>query len=219
MFRQIFNPENTFWRLISRGVDWLGLSILWIALCLPLVPFGAANAALYFTVVRAFRQGETATFTTYLRSLKENFKNGCLATAICLPAGLLMAYGYSVMRANAAGGGTGMVLFVAYYVALLIPCGIMCYLFPLMGRFSMGFKALLKTAVALTLRHLPTTIILVLLNIQLAVFTIEKWWPVLVTPVAGALISSLFLEKIFLRYLPPEEQDKLKDKRPEEEED
>ena len=49
MFRQVFDPDNLFWRIMARGVDFVGLSIFWIALCLPVVTIGPATAALYYT--------------------------------------------------------------------------------------------------------------------------------------------------------------------------
>ena len=27
MFRQVFDPDNLFWRIMARGVDFVGLSI------------------------------------------------------------------------------------------------------------------------------------------------------------------------------------------------
>ena len=48
--RGIFDPENGFFRTLSRMVDVVGLSLLWVALSLPLVTFGPACAALYHTV-------------------------------------------------------------------------------------------------------------------------------------------------------------------------
>ena len=43
MFRQVFDPDNLFWRIMARGVDFVGLSIFWIALCLPIVTIGPAT--------------------------------------------------------------------------------------------------------------------------------------------------------------------------------
>ena len=43
MFRQVFDPDNLFWRLLSRGVDFVGLGLFWIALCLPVVTIGPAT--------------------------------------------------------------------------------------------------------------------------------------------------------------------------------
>lgn len=219
MFRQVFDPENLFWRAISKGVDFVGLGLLWIALCLPIVTIGPATAALYYTVVKTFRQKETGAFGVYLKAFRANLRSGVLATLICLPGAFLFAYGYAVMYANRLGSNLGVVMFVAYYFALLVPAGLICYLFPLMGRFEFRLKDLFRTAFAMSLRHLPSTFVVVLLTMQLVIFTLERWWPIFFTPVLGALLTSLFLERIFPKYLNEAEIAVLQDRPPEEKEE
>ena len=130
MFRQVFDPDNLFWRIMARGVDFVGLSIFWIALCLPVVTIGPATAALYYTVVKVFRyKSDDGAFGMYWKAFVQNLRRGIPATLIFIPVVLLLAYGYAVMRANAVSS-QGVVMFVAYYIVLLIPVGMFCYLFP-----------------------------------------------------------------------------------------
>ena len=89
----------------------------------------------------------------------------------------MLIFGYSVMKANWSSD-FGAVMFVAYDIALVVPLGILCWLFPLLGRFDAPLKDSLRTAAFLTFRHLPSTVILVLLAVEVAVALIEKWWPV-----------------------------------------
>ena len=206
MFRQVFDPDNLFWRLISRGVDFVGLGLFWLLLCFPVVTIGPATAALYYTVVKAFRQKETATFIIFWNAFRANLKKGCIVTLICLPFCALFAAGYSVMSLVKGEGVTGAIMFVAYWVVLLVPAGTLCWLFPVLARFESGLKATFRNAFILALRHLPTTFVLVLLNMYLIIFTVERWWPVFFVPVLLTLLCSLFQEKIFLKYLNEEEQ-------------
>lgn len=220
MFRQVFDPNNLFWRLISRGVDFVGLGLLWAALCLPIVTIGPACSALYYTVVKTFRHKEDGAFGIYLKAFWANLRRGIPATLICLPFALVLAWGYAVMYANRLLSDLGVVMFVAYYVVLLIPAGLVCYLFPLMGRFEFEkLGDLFRTAFTLALRHLPSTFVLVLLTVELTVFTLERWWPIFFTPVLCALLSSLFLERIFPKYLNEEERAVLEDRPPEDPEE
>ena len=52
---EFFNPEKGIWAWLSTLVDVVGLSVLWIALCLPVATIGPATAALYYTVVKCVR--------------------------------------------------------------------------------------------------------------------------------------------------------------------
>lgn len=205
-----FNPERGIWAALSTLVDVCGLSILWLFLCLPVVTIGPATAALYYTVVKCVRGRESGAFKYYLLSLRDNMKVGCAATLLCLLAGALLAGGYALMRANAASTSAAGVLFGAYYTALLLPAGVLCWLFPLLGRFHYGVGGLFRMALQLTAAHLPSTVVVVLLTVQTAAFCIEEWWPVVFMPVIAALLASLFFEKIFQRHAPepdPEESE------------
>jgi len=217
MFRQVFDPDNLFWRLISRGVDFVGLGLFWLLLCVPVVTIGPATSALYYTVVKVFRQRDNAGFTTLWNSFRANLKKGCIATLICLPVAALIVVSYAVMTAFRDQGGMGAVLFVAYWVVLLIPAGVVCWLFPILARFETGVKDAFRTAFVLALRHLPSTFVVVLLNMQLIVFTLERWWPVLFVPVLCSLLCSLFQERIFLKYLNEEDKALLEGRDPDEE--
>ena len=207
MWRDIFNPENLVFRMLSKGVDFVGLSLLWLLLCIPIVTIGPATAALYYTVVKVFRQKKEDAFRTYLKAFQENLKQGILVTLVCLPIAVFFFFVYNVMASNVSTSA-GVVMYMAYYVVLLVPAAIFCYLFPLMGRFSFQTGALFRTAFIMALRHLPSTIIIVMLTVEMTVYTLEKWWPVFITPVLTILLASLFLERIFPKYLSKEELEK-----------
>lgn len=198
--RRVFDPENGWWAFLGRGVDLVGLSLAWGFLCIPILTFGPATSALYYTVVKCFRQKEKNTFQIFWRSFRSNLKQGIFATLIAVPVLLVLIFGYSVMKANWSSD-FGAVMFVAYDIALVVPLGILCWLFPLLGRFESPLKDALKTSAFLTFRHLPSTVILVLLTVEAAVALIEKWWPVFFAPVLWVLLESLFMERIFPKYL------------------
>lgn len=196
-----FDPERGVWPWLSTLVDIFGLSILWLLLCLPLITAGPATAALYYTVVKCVRGREPGTFGCYFRSFRQNFKTGVSATLICLAALSVLTCGYLIMRWNGASN-IGYFLYVAYYVALIIPAGILCWLFPLLGRFDFRLGGLFRTAFQLAVSHLPTTVVAVLLTAETAAFCAAQWWPALFMPAFAMLLISLFFERIFRKYAP-----------------
>lgn len=204
MLESIFNPENLFFRIMAKGVDFVGLSLLWVLCSMPIVTIGPATAALYYTVVKTFRHKNDGAFGIYVKQFWKNLKKGIPVTLICIPAVLFLAWGYDVMSAHISTSA-GVVMYMAYYVALVVPAGMICYMFPLMGRFEFKIKDLFGAAFFMELRHLPSTVIIVMLTVEMAVFTIENWWPVLFSPVLTILLSSLFLERIFPKYVGEEE--------------
>lgn len=203
--QRIFSPDNLLWTIVSKGVDIVGLSLVWAFLCIPVVTVGPATCALYYTVVKSFRQNEKGTFGIYFRSFRSCLKNGIYATLIVLPIAVLLAIGYSILKQNWASSA-GAVMFVAYYIALVIPAGVVCWLFPLMSRFEFKLKDAFRTAAQLAFRHLPSTVIIVLLSAEAVIFMLEKWWPVFFAPAIAALLASLFIERIFPKYLGEEDR-------------
>ena len=206
---EFFNPEKGIWAWLSTLVDVCGLSILWIFLCLPVVTIGPATAALYYTVVRCVRGRESGAFGYYLRSFRDNLKTGVKATLILLPAAaLLLALHHIARWYGTRVGGLLYILYVAQYFVLMLPAGVLCWLFPLLGRFDHQVKDLFRTAFQLTVVHLPSTVVMVLLTAQTAVLCLQYWWPALFMPAVTTLLVSLFTERVFQKYVPelaPEE--------------
>lgn len=200
---EFFNPEKGVWAWLSTLVDICGLSILWTFLCLPIVTIGPATAALYYTAVKCVRGREGGAFGYYFRSLRQNLKTGVLSGLIALAAAALLLSGHFIVRWYGTRlGGMAYILYVAYYFALILPAGVLCWLFPLLGRFEYSVGGLFRTALQLTIAHLPSTIVVVLLTVQTAVFCIREWWPVLFMPVIAVLLVSLFFERIFQKHSP-----------------
>lgn len=211
--RRVFDPENLVWSILSWGVDLVGLGLFWALLSLPVVTVGAASCALYFTVVKCFTHREPGAFGVMLRAFRDNLRRGVPAGLVCLAAGAALYFGYGVMQTN-WGSDLGAVLFVAYDLLLLVPMGIACWLFPLLGRFDMGVGDAFRTAGALALRHLPRTLLVAVTALLLTVFTINYWWPVFFTPVTVALVSARMFERVFAKYLSADEAAKLSGRTP-----
>lgn len=198
-----FNPEKGIWAFLSWMVDIFGLSLLWAALCLPVVTIGPATAALYYTVVKCVRGRESGAFGYYFRSLRQNFKTGFLAGLIALAAAAVLLGGHFIVRWYGTRLGGGLyILYVAQYFALIFPAGMLCWLFPLLGRFEYTVGGLFRAAFQMTAAHLPSTVVVVLLMAQTAAFCIQRWWPVLFMPVTATLLASLFFERIFQKHSP-----------------
>lgn len=209
MFAHIFNPENWFFRITGRFVDIVLLSVLWAICCVPLFTIGPATAGLYYAVVKIVRNGESGYgLGFFFHSFKLNFKVGALTSLAALAAGFgLLCLGRLLFRV-ALAGSAGVVLYVAFCVLLLLPVGVLAYLFPVLSRFTFGVRGLISTCCRLAMAHLPSTVALALMLYACAVLCLNFWWPVLFLPALAAVAASSLLERIFKPYLaaqtPPE---------------
>ena len=203
----IFNGDNFIFRYSNYILDVVMLSILWLFLSLPLVTAGGATAALYYTVSCRTRRGQVLPYADFWRSFRENFKLGIPSGLLAAAALWLLWVGLTLMRALAAYDSRYMIVYSMYYFACIVPLGIMCYAFPLLGRFQVSLGGLITTAFQLTLRHLPTTVLLVVLVVLAGAVCTSLYWTFLFVPALTVLVMSFFLERIFGKYLPapPEE--------------
>lgn len=195
-----FNPEGQPWRFLGRCVDFVGLSLCSVFTSLGIITLGTSIASLYEAVVKAFRYGDNTPFKTYFTSFKKNFKEGVILTLIIIPFVFLFVWGYMIMKENSSTR-IGAFLFTFYYVLLLLPAGTVINLFPLLARFEMKTGEYIKTAFTLTLAHLPSTFVIVLLSIELTLWTVSYYSPCFITPSLWALLSSFFLEKNYKKHI------------------
>lgn len=197
----LFSPNNLFFRSLSWMVDIIGISFLWLLLSLPVITAVPAAAALYHTCALCVRRGEDGAFGRFLRSFRQNLRQGCVLSVPLVVLGLLLYLGRGVMlAASNQVGGYATAMYGIYDVLLLIPLGVCCWLPPLLGRFEFGTKELCRTALFLTLRHLPTTVLVVALTLVAAVGCLAFVPLLLLLPVTAAILVSLPMERVFRRY-------------------
>ena len=183
----IFNPENDFWRLIEKLVDLFLLSVFWLVCSLPVFTLGPATAALYRTVARCIRGSER--------------KSCALTTLVVVAVGAVLFVLYTLLYQTASLNRAGYILFMAYYVFLLLPLGLLCYLFPVLSQFEFGVGGLLSNCAKLAIAHLPSTIALALLLYAALTVCLNFFLAIAVTPALLALLHSLLLERIFAPYI------------------
>lgn len=200
---RFFSGDNFLFRSCEQFFDLVVLSVLWAVLCVPVVTIGPATAALYYAVVKCVRRHEGGTLRNFFFSFKQNFKTGAVAGVILLAfGGMLFLLWNLVFVLAEAGDKVGLALYYAENVVILVAVGLACWVFPILSRFTLGVGGLLASAVKLGLKHLPTTIVVGLLTIAAAWFTLAYAIPILVVPGAAMLLSSLFYERVFKKYMP-----------------
>ena len=85
--------------------------------------------------------------------------------SLLLSAALLLGLHHIARWYGTRAGGVLYVLYIAQYFVLMLPAGVLCWLCPLLGRFEYGVRDLFGTALRLTVLHLPSTVVMVLLII------------------------------------------------------
>lgn len=217
---------------MSKVFDTLVLNTIWVLLCLPLpamtivwigqtgklyfliltvfatLPIVPATTALYYALVKSVRRERGYATKEYFRSFKCNFKQGAVFSFIALLFVLVLYfdfdYAWDLVKAGESSGSTYLGIFIV--IAFLF-CTIFAYVCPILSRFDMGVISILKTAFVMGIRHLLTTIILIILFAGVLVGSyVMQPLGMFFLPAVGMLLATLLIEKVFKHYMPEKEE-------------
>ena len=198
---RLFDPNNDFFSFLGDLVDVVGLSILWLFCCLPVVTIGPACTALYHTVFRGLRQRQNGRYLRFLECFRENLKQGVVVTLVCLPAGLVFYFGLPALTALALKGDQMAELLFWCWQTLAVLLGTLpLTAFPLLGRFQFATRDLLRTTLQLCIRHFPSVFLLSLCANAAMQLSVAWYAFALFLPALTALLATFLLERIFSRY-------------------
>ena len=94
-----------------------------------------------------------------------------------------------------------------FLILLIIPVGLVCWLFPLLGRFEFSLPDLFLTAFRLMLAHIPPTLVLVILAVLFVSLSSWLFVLMLLTPALWAVCASWLLERAFAKHMSPSDED------------
>lgn len=152
--KDLFGFDSPWVQRFAMLTNLVALNILWLFCCVPVFTAGAATAALYHTVFQYHTNADDAVFRPFFRAFRSNFRQATLFLLPFLAALVLIVFDLFYLVSH----GTGIAVLFLLIVALLLTMGMLVHLFPLIARFDMGTKALLRTAFSLVVLHFPATL-------------------------------------------------------------
>lgn len=200
MLGRVFRYQGWLWRALNTLTDIMALSVLWLLLSLPVLTLGAATAALYDSVVRCIRYKQPRPYARFFRTFKNELVPGALLTLLWGAVAALGLWMLALLRQYSAASPSAGAAGAAYYVALVVPLGAACWVFPTLSRCALDFGALNVTAIKLAVGHLPSTVILVLMTGELARLSVRWLYPIAFMPAVMMLLWSLFTESAFKKH-------------------
>lgn len=206
---KFFNPDNWLWRGFGRIADFFLLSCCFFLCCIPVVTIPAACIALYDATARCVLGNEGSTYSRFFRTWKAELKRSVGIALLWLAIASVLGIGYQILYQQAQADPDQVMLALVYYFSLAIPVAVFCWLLAVESRFVYGFGQLHKMAFYFTFTHLPTTVcitVLALITYELCVRTV---FLVMVLPGICAYIQSIFIERVFLKYMPKEEAEEV----------
>lgn len=207
----LFNMDGGLMSGLGKIFDLCLISIIWAICCIPIFTAGAATTALYYTVVKVIRRERGYLVKEYFKSFRLNFKAGTIIWLMILI--LSVVFFVNINFSQQLGGNTGYILLSIYRGMCFILLSVSVFLFPNLSRFVMSKRQLIKTSFLMSIKHLPTTILVDILVAATALIIYIMPIAILFLPAVTCLISSLLIERVLKKYMPKvdEDEDKQKD--------
>lgn len=192
------------------------MSLLWMLCCVPIVTVPAASIALYDSVSRCIHGKQGSMYQRFFRTFRAEFKRSLALALLWTLIAAALTYCYLLLRQAAEAGSVSSLVVTVYCFSLLLPIAVFCWVIAVESRFVYGFGQLHKVAVVFTFAHLPQTLAITgLLAVSLLLCA---WVPLtlVILPCITAHLQSIFIEKVFVKYMPEETTEAIHGEEPEE---
>ncbi len=137
----------------------LGLNVLYLALCIPIITIGPATAAITHVYKSFTREEPIFIWSEFWRIFKENFKYGALLGIIELAVKGILGYSIYFYLVNLDGSTFVWVPFILCITALFMVSFTGYYAYMLLITVNLSFKGIIKNAFMLGMISTKSSII------------------------------------------------------------
>ena len=213
---QFLRIDGPVFRFFETVTNLLLLNLLFLVCSLPIVTIGPALTATYYVALKMIRKEESGIFKNFFHSFRENFKQGLLlGLGVMILAAVLLVDMQVLSYLPAIPEAVSKVLMVVIGLLLLILAMIAVYLFAVLAQFENTSKELIKWSAIVAVRHLPATLICLVIAAvpALCMIFIPTLFLQTVMPIMLLLgfsgityLHAYFFVRVFAYYMPAEEQ-------------
>lgn len=203
--KRLFSYEGPISQGIGKILDFLLLSVLWLAFSLPVFTIGAASAALYYTARKVLRRDIGHITKEFLRCFKGNFRQATVLWLILLGILAFLAvdiwFVYGLCRSGVLHRSVLYLLIVL--AALVLTWG--QYVFSYLSRFSDTTGQILKNCLMIALSNLLPTLEMAVLLVIALFFLWDIPGGILLVPAGLGLLGGRLTDRVFQKYMSPED--------------
>lgn len=197
-----FNPEGPFFEFMNTLAAFIGLNVIFLVTCLPVITIGPALTALYTVTLQEARKEHGYFYSTFWKAFKKNFFQS--AAAFLIQLGLVLVFLFNAVFWGNQNTLTGNLIMMVMTLLLVLLVLSFLYTFPLIARFQNSLKQTLKNSISLALANSGKTLILLAIQALfiLLCFLIPqiKLFMVLVGFSFLAFCNSLVYTRVFAMY-------------------
>lgn len=211
--RNLFNMDNPLFRGLSRLADLMILNLIFIACSIPIITIGPALTALYYVTLKMAANEDSYIVRSFWHSFKQNFKQAISIWLLVFVVGCLIGLDINILLQS--DSTFSQILLVLISATALVLLMVVLYTFPVLSRFENKIKTTIKNAFIMSVVDFPRTIVMMAITIGSVVLTFWNGYTlmygimiwILCGFAAVAYANSFFLNKIFKKYMPKEEEE------------
>ena len=159
--KKFFDVNNPLMRFLTLLVDLVIVNVMTILGMIPIVTAGASLTAMNYVLLHLHRKDETYVMRMFIKSFKENFKQGIPEGLLFYLAAVITTVDLWAMHASDSKMLTFLMILISIIAAFLIV--VFVYIFALQSRYENTVKETILNAVKLAIGNLPRTAIMMVI--------------------------------------------------------
>ena len=193
----MLQKDGKFVKVLNRIADLVGLNLLAILFCIPIITIGASITAVYGCIFRIQEKREGYLTKDFWKLFKECFRSSTIIYLVGVAVVAMLYLDYQIFATDSRLD----ILQVLVVAGGILVAEIFTYAFPMESYFENSLKATVKNALLLGISNFPYTLLMLGINV-FPFFLVARipvtfgiWFLIGISGVAW--INSFFLKKIF----------------------
>lgn len=193
----MLQKDGKFVKVLKRIADLVGLNLLAILFCIPIITIGASITAVYGCIFRIQEKREGYLTKDFWKLFKECFRSSTIIYLVGVAVVAMLYLDYQIFATDSRLD----ILQVLVVAGGILVAEIFTYAFPMESYFENSLKATVKNALLLGISNIPYTLLMLGINV-FPFFLVARipvtfgiWFLIGISGVAW--INSFFLKKIF----------------------
>ena len=193
----MLQKDGKFFKVLNRIADLVGLNLLAILFCIPIITIGASITAVYGCIFRIQEKREGYLTKDFWKLFKECFRSSTIIYLVGVAVVAMLYLDYQIFATDSRLD----ILQVLVVAGGILVAEIFTYAFPMESYFENSLKATVKNALLLGISNIPYTLLMLGINV-FPFFLVARipvtfgiWFLIGISGVAW--INSFFLKKIF----------------------
>ena len=193
----MLQKDGKFVKVLNRIADLVGLNLLAILFCIPIITIGSSITAVYGCIFRIQEKREGYLTKDFWKLFKECFRSSTIIYLVGVAVVAMLYLDYQIFATDSRLD----ILQVLVVAGGILVAEIFTYAFPMESYFENSLKATVKNALLLGISNIPYTLLMLGINV-FPFFLVARipvtfgiWFLIGISGVPW--INSFFLKKIF----------------------